>query len=154
MLFQPLIDVRARRVVCHEASVRWVHPRLGLLMPGAFLPLAEENGTMAEIDAAVLSEAARFAEAAAVAGADPSVSVNVSPRRSSWDDLITQVTALFDLDGGTFDRLTLELTESHLAADMRDAQQKLSRLRQLGVKIAIDDSGRATRRCRSCRTSR
>lgn len=140
VVFQPLVDVRAGRVVCHEALVRWVHPRLGLLLPGVFLPLAEDNGTMAEIDGAVLAEAARFAEGAAGIGADPSVSVNVSPQRASWDDLITQATTAF-AGGDTLDRLTLELTESRLAADMSDAKQKLTRLRELGVKLAIDDFG-------------
>ena len=70
MLFQPLVDVRAGRVVCHEALVRWMHPRLGLLLPGDFLPLAGDNGNVAEIDAAVLAEAARFAEEAERIGAD------------------------------------------------------------------------------------
>ena len=141
VLFQPLVDVRAGRVVCHEALVRWMHPRLGLLLPGAFLPLAEDNGTMAEIDAAVLAEAARFAEEAERIGADPSVSVNVSPRRSSWDELIAVVEKLFDQRKGHPRRLTLELTESHLAADMTDAQRNLTRLRELGVNVAIDDFG-------------
>ena len=141
VLFQPLVDVRAGRVVCHEALVRWMHPRLGLLLPGDFLPLAEDNGTMAEIDAAVLAEAARFAEQAERIGADPSVSVNVSPRRSSWDELIAVVEELFDQQNGHLRRLTLELTESHLAADMTDAQRNLTRLRELGVNVAIDDFG-------------
>ena len=141
VLFQPIVDARARQVVCHEALVRWMHPRLGLLAPDAFLPLAEDNGTMVEIDEAVLVQAGRFAAAASLIGAEPSVSVNVSPRRSSWNDLIGQVTTLFDPDGGPLGRLTLELTESHLASDLADAQQTLARLRNLGVNIAIDDFG-------------
>ena len=60
----------------------------------------------------------------------------------------------FDQRKGQPRRLTLELTESHLAADMTDAQQNLARLRELGVKVAIDDFGTGYRHCRSCRTSR
>jgi diguanylate cyclase (GGDEF)-like protein/PAS domain S-box-containing protein len=141
VLFQPLVDVRTRRVVCHEALVRWAHPRKGLLLPGAFLPLAEDNGIMGEIDAAVLAEAARFVTGAVRIGEDPSVSVNVSPRRMSWRDLIEQVTALFGSEESSLRRLTLELTESHLAADASDAQRQLTHLRDLGVNIAIDDFG-------------
>ncbi len=141
VLFQPIVEVGTRRVVCHEALVRWAHPRFGMLLPPAFLPLAEDNGTMAEIDAAVLVEAARFMGEAESMGADPSVSVNVSTRRSSWDDLIAHVTQLFSGDGGSPERLTLELTETHLATDMEDVQHQLARLRDLGVRIAIDDFG-------------
>jgi diguanylate cyclase (GGDEF)-like protein len=141
VLFQPLVDVGMQRVVCHEALVRWAHPRLGLLPPSRFLPLAEDNGTMPEIDALVLAEAARFAAAAEGLDREPSVSVNISPRRPSWDDLLAEVTELFGGDGGRFHHLTLELTETHLPTDMRVAQDQLARLRDLGVNIAIDDFG-------------
>jgi EAL domain-containing protein (putative c-di-GMP-specific phosphodiesterase class I) len=141
VLFQPLVDVGAGRVVCHEALVRWMHPRFGLLPPSTFLPLAEDNGTMTEIDEVVLAEAARFAAEAERLGADPSVSVNVSTRQSSWEDLIAQIAESFSRDGGSFERLTLELTETHLATDMHNVRRQLKRLRDLGVRIAIDDFG-------------
>jgi diguanylate cyclase (GGDEF)-like protein len=141
VLFQPIVDVRTGQVVCHEALVRWMHPRFGLLLPSTFLPLAEDNGTMGEIDAAVLAESARFAEEVEKLGADPSVSVNVSTRRSSWDGLIAEAKRLFSRDERSLHRLTLELTETHLAADMLDVQRQLARLRDLGVYIAIDDFG-------------
>ena len=141
VLFQPLVQVSTGRVVCHEALVRWMHPRFGMLEPSTFLPLAEDNGTMTEIDEAVLAEAARFATDAERLGADPSVSVNISTRQSSWEELIDQITRLFGRDGGSLDRLTIELTETHLATDLHDVQRQLSRLRDLGVRIAIDDFG-------------
>jgi EAL domain-containing protein (putative c-di-GMP-specific phosphodiesterase class I) len=118
-----------------------MHPRFGLLPPSTFLPLAEDNGTMTEIDEVVLAEAARFAAEAERLGGDPSVSVNVSTRQSSWEDLIDHVTASFSRDAVSSGRLTLELTETHLATDMHHVQRQLRRLRDLGVRVAIDDFG-------------
>ncbi len=90
VLFQPLVDVQAGRVVCHEALVRWMHPRLGLLLPGAFLRLAEDNGTMAR-STPRCSPRPLDSPRKPSGSARTQCSVNVSPRRSSWDELIRVV---------------------------------------------------------------
>jgi EAL domain-containing protein (putative c-di-GMP-specific phosphodiesterase class I) len=140
--FQPIVGLPGRSIVGFEALVRWQHPRLGLLPPSAFIPLAEQTGLILPVGRWVLEEACRAAGRWHARGADAWVSVNLSGVQLSQPDLVGVVAdVLADSRGLPADKLTLELTETAMAADVPDTVAKLDELRSLGVRLAVDDFG-------------
>ena len=141
--YQPVLDARAGRVASTEALLRWEHPRLGLVPPADFVPLAEETGLIVGIGAAVLLEAcrqtARWRERPELA--DLSVSVNLSPRQLREEGLVADVRTALRASGLPAHALVLEITESLLVDDVVAATARLDALKALGVRIAVDDFG-------------
>ncbi|GAA3343476.1 hypothetical protein GCM10020358_42900 [Amorphoplanes nipponensis] len=136
VLYQPLVDLASGRPVGAEALVRWQHPRLGVVSPARFIPIAERSGTIADIGMFVLETACRQ-----VAGWDGVyVSVNVSPRQLQEETLVTDVLDVLARTGLAPDRLVLEITESALV-DESAGIAKLRALRDHGIHVAIDDFG-------------
>ncbi|HWS35378.1 MAG TPA: bifunctional diguanylate cyclase/phosphodiesterase [Actinoplanes sp.] len=141
VFYQPKVDLASGLPCGAEALVRWQHPERGLLAPAAFVPLAEESGLIDLVTAEVLEQAlAQIAEWERGGRALP-VSVNV-PARSLADDTfpVTVVEALAR-HGVRPGLLTLEITESAVIGDTRQAGEVLQELRAYGVKISIDDFG-------------
>ena len=141
--YQPVLDARTGRVDSTEALLRWEHPRLGLVPPADFVPLAEETGLIVAIGAAVLLEAchqtARWRERPELA--DLSVSVNLSPRQLREGCLVADVRTALHASGLPAHALVLEITESLLVDDVVAATARLEALKALGVRIAVDDFG-------------
>jgi diguanylate cyclase (GGDEF)-like protein/PAS domain S-box-containing protein len=141
--YQPIIDLLTDEAVGAEALVRWNHPQLGRVMPGDFIPLAEEIGLIGEIGDWVLQTAC--AELAAWRAAAPTrpivVSVNVSAFQLGSGELIRQVERALATTGTRPEWLILELTESTLAAATDRVDEELHGIRELGVRIALDDFG-------------
>ncbi len=124
-----------------EALVRWNHPHMGLLAPGAFIPLAEERGCIREIGRRVLDKAlAQLAVWDAAGLHIPRVAVNVSAAELRAD-YAEVVAAALQRHGLAARRLELEITESALTADGIEAMNLLGHLREIGVSIAVDDFG-------------
>lgn len=121
-----------------EALVRWQHPLRGLVMPGEFIPVAEDSGAIAKIDEWVLREACRQASSW-----DQSVrvAVNVSAAQFRRENLEYQVCSALRDSGLPPSRLELEITEGVLIEDISRASQTLKSLKSLGVMIALDDFG-------------
>lgn len=138
VLFQPYRELATGRVVGHEALVRWHHPHRGVLLPGAFLPLAEEAGVIHAVDRWVLAEACRQACDWPTPAA---VSVNVSAGRLRRGDLYRDTTAVLAETGLDPSRLVLELSERILFDEMPDGLSSLAELTSLGVALALDDFG-------------
>jgi EAL domain-containing protein (putative c-di-GMP-specific phosphodiesterase class I) len=142
LFYQPRVDIRAQRVVGMEALLRWQRPGEGLILPGEFISVAEENGMIVPIGQWVLQEACRQAAAWAKAGLTPlTVSVNLSAvqfKRESLVDSICHVLQEAGLDPWS---LELELTESMLIEDTELSATMLTKFRDIGVKISIDDFG-------------
>jgi diguanylate cyclase (GGDEF)-like protein len=142
--YQPVFDLVRGGVVAVEALVRWRHPDRGLVLPGQFVPLAEETGLIVAIGGRVLREACRQAGAwnAARPGRPPlTVQVNLSARQLQEPDLPDVVArALRDggLDPGC---LVLEITESLLLSDSEAMIARLRQLKRLGLRLALDDFG-------------
>jgi diguanylate cyclase (GGDEF)-like protein len=113
LVFQPLVHLPDRALLGMEALLRWEHPRLGLLMPEQFLPVAEETGLATEIDRWVLSHACRHAGQWARAGRALPVSVNISAQRISDAplSLTDDVTAALQRSGLPPELLILEISE-------------------------------------------
>ena len=142
--YQPALDLACGRVVGVEALVRWDHPQRGLLAPAEFISLAEETGLIVPLGAEVLAVACRQITAwqrAGVSGPDLSLSVNLAARQLLAPDVCAVVEAALAESGLEPARLCLEITESALLEDGESSTRALSRLKALGVHIAVDDFG-------------
>jgi diguanylate cyclase (GGDEF)-like protein/PAS domain S-box-containing protein len=140
--FQPLMRIETGRVKGFEALVRWQHPVRGYVLPGFFLPIAEETGMIAQIGRWVLTEACMQAARWSAFGPDaPSVSVNLAAKQLDSDSLVDEVRVALDHSGLDPRRLILEITESDVMRDSENALAKLNALKALGIKLAIDDFG-------------
>ncbi|SBT52415.1 putative bifunctional diguanylate cyclase/phosphodiesterase [Micromonospora auratinigra] len=141
MEFQPIVDLATGTVTSAEALVRWRHPRLGVLTPAKFLPLAEETGLILPIDRWVLREACRAAATWREQAPWVTVAVNIAAAHLRRPDLIATVTGAVGAAGLPPRALTLELTESALIEGSDAVLERLAQLRELGIRIAIDDFG-------------
>jgi diguanylate cyclase (GGDEF)-like protein/PAS domain S-box-containing protein len=135
--YQPQATI-AGEIIGFEALVRWRHPIRGLVLPGVFIPLAEENGAIIAIGEWILREACREA---ASWSRSLHVSVNLSPVQFLQGDLPSLVHAALLESGLAPNRLELEVTEGVLIGDYSRAVSILRRLKALGVRIAMDDFG-------------
>jgi diguanylate cyclase (GGDEF)-like protein len=135
--YQPQIDLRTGRITGAEALLRWEHPRIGMIPPLAFIPMAERNGLIGPIGAWVLREACLQA----IAWPELEMAVNVSPRQLADPAFPALVARVLRETGLEAQRLCLEVTESSLIADPETARRALLELKQLDCKLAIDDFG-------------
>jgi diguanylate cyclase len=141
VVYQPQCCAGTGEVTKVEALVRWPHPRLGVVMPGAFLPLARHNGLMGAITDVVLDRCARDAAQWRTAGVDMPLAVNIFPPSLSDHELPERIVRIMSGHGVSADRLTLEITEDFLLRPIDNASEALQRLRDNGIRIAIDDFG-------------
>ncbi|CAN7740442.1 amino acid permease [Mesorhizobium caraganae] len=121
-----------------EALARWHHPKHGLVSPAAFVPLAEQDGTIVEIGEWALRQAC---EEAASWASPLQVAVNLSPVQFRFGDLVGLVHSILYKTGLAPGRLELEITEGVLIRDRATALSVLRRLKALGVRISMDDFG-------------
>ncbi len=141
LLYQPTFDLRSDRVIGVEALIRWRHPQRGTLEPKGFVPIAEATGLIVPIGRWVLDEACRQAAAWHARGLHIGMSVNVSARQLDSDELAEDVSAALHDSGLDPATLTLEVSERALMRDPQATAARLGKLKQLGVRIAIDDFG-------------
>ena len=140
--YQPQIDLKSGRIIGAEALVRWNRPQFGLVQPGAFLPRAEENGLMRPITEWVLGEACRAARRWQTHhGTGVPVAVNLSPSQLTDGRTPRAVSAALSAAGLDPRFLELEITESTLLDQIDCAAGDLARVRDMGVRIAMDDFG-------------
>lgn len=142
--YQPIVHLATRKIMGVEALVRWQHPEHGLILPGEFVPVAEETGLIVPVGRWVLAQACKDVQAWLEAGqcpADLILSVNFSPRQFRHPQMVPDtITALREsrLDPRS---LKLEITES-IALDHSEATlAKFDMLKRLGISLAIDDFG-------------
>lgn len=142
--YQPMCEVSTGRILGLEALLRWDHPRRGMLGPHVFVPLAEASGHIVEIGEWVLDQAvaqlARW-QAGSPECADLKVSVNVSGVQLDRTDPRELVAEVLARHGVASTQLVLEITESALVRDLETNVEKLSAVRELGVRVAVDDFG-------------
>jgi EAL domain-containing protein (putative c-di-GMP-specific phosphodiesterase class I) len=140
--FQPQVSVRSGAIVGGEALLRWRHPEQGLLLPGRFIPLAEDTGLVEGVGAWVLREACRQVRRWMAEGL-PSlrVAVNLSAREISSSTLKERIAATLAETGLDPGQLELEITESSVMAHLEAAVGTLRAVKTLGVTIALDDFG-------------
>ena len=140
--YQPLISGVTGRLSGVEALVRWNHPTLGLVTPGEFIPIAEENGFIVPLGNWVLRTACAQLMDWINAGMEPvPISVNLSGRQFCNDGLLSTIKAILDDTGLDPSLLELEITETALMEDVAGSKSILAALKSLGVHIALDDFG-------------
>jgi diguanylate cyclase (GGDEF)-like protein len=141
LYYQPKIEFATKRADRVEALVRWNHPTLGLLSPDTFIPMAEQTGLILPLTRWVLETALRQMNVWQSDGLDIRVAVNLSTRTLGDPALPRLVEELLQQQAVPPDRLTLEITETALMADVDATRLVLSELDALGVRISIDDFG-------------
>jgi diguanylate cyclase (GGDEF)-like protein/PAS domain S-box-containing protein len=142
--YQPLVTLETERISGLEALVRWQHPERGLIPPLDFIPLAEESGLIIPIGRWVLRTACREASRLQLLyPQDPplSMSVNLSARQLQSPAIVADVREALEEAGVDPSTLTLEVTESAMMRNVDLSVLRLRELRDLGVRIAIDDFG-------------
>jgi diguanylate cyclase (GGDEF)-like protein len=139
---QPIMRIESGRVKAFEALIRWKHPSRGHVVPGLFLPIAEETGIIVRIGRWVLMEACiQAARWTHTAPEPPSVSVNLAAKQLDSETIVEDIREALMRSGLDPRRLTLEITESDMMRSPELALAKLKALKSLGVKLAIDDFG-------------
>lgn len=136
--FQPIVDLRTRRISTCEALVRWPHPLRGLVSAAEFIPIAEEMGLIVEIGKRVLRQACIECQ---TWPSDICVAVNLSPIQLSRGNVPAMVRDVLASTGLPAHRLELEITETALLRDTRTMRGTLQQLQDLGVAISLDDFG-------------
>lgn len=139
--YQPRIQMGTG--VCHgaEALLRWTHPELGAISPGEFIPLAEQTALITPLTDWVMDTALQQNRSFRDAGHELRISINASPVNLSepgFDDLLLHRLEAVGLEPH---HVELEFTEGTLATNSQRTVQQLTRLRQAGVDVALDDFG-------------
>lgn len=136
--YQPILTARTGQVTAVEALLRWNHPTRGLVSPNLFIPIAERSRFVIELGDFVLRTACREVMES---GLDVSVSVNLSAVQLLEPSIVERVCAILAETGLPPDRLELEVTETYLVEQERQASELLARLRAAGITTSLDDFG-------------
>ena len=140
--YQPLVDLGSGGIVGAEALVRWQHPRIGMIQPGEFIPLAEDTGLIIPLGQLVLRQVCTDILDWQAAGLPAvKISINLSARQFRQDDLSATIRSVLDETGVDGGRLAFELTESMVMHDVENTLSTLRELKKLGATISLDDFG-------------
>jgi predicted signal transduction protein with EAL and GGDEF domain len=144
VFYQPIVDLLDNHVVKFEALVRWRHPELGLVQPGAFIPVAEESGLIVPMGEWVMREACRQAQEwnLGLAVSDPvGICVNISPKQFGTENLVQRVREILAETGLEPHLLKLEVTENLTMKDAGRTTQIMHELSAVGASLSLDDFG-------------
>jgi diguanylate cyclase (GGDEF)-like protein len=140
--FQPKMSIRDGRVKGAEALLRWRHPELGLLLPGRFIPLAEETGLIEALDLWALRRVCERSRRWRESGIEPPpIAVNLSAGQLHRSDLLDALAAVFSETQVSPTAVELEITETTVMRDPERAVEILEGLKGMGVTLSIDDFG-------------
>ncbi len=144
LAYQPIVRIATGEITGAEALIRWNHPTEGSVPPSKFISVAEESGLIVDIGRWVIREAVTQLatwRAQGHVGDDFLLAFNVSPRQLRDPQLAAELEAILvasDVPGG---RVAVELTESVMIDTANGAEQAMSQLRSLGVRLVVDDFG-------------
>ncbi len=140
--YQPIVNLQTGMIVGFEALVRWMHPEMGMVPPGKFIPSMEETGLIVPVGMLVLQMACQQLQAWHQAGwGNVTVSVNLSTRQFAHPNLITDIDHIVADTHINPEALRLEITESAIMEDARSAIEVTKELRSRQIQISIDDFG-------------
>jgi EAL domain-containing protein (putative c-di-GMP-specific phosphodiesterase class I) len=142
MHYQPQISLTSGAVTGMEALLRWTHPKLGSIPPVQFIPLAEETGLIVSIgEWAFMTACCEGKSLQDELGMELTVSINLSPRQFQQKNLVHVVENSLIKSRLPVERLQIEITENMLMSNSEGVLDKLQKMRELGVRISIDDFG-------------
>lgn len=142
VFYQPKLCLKSGQLVGLEALLRWHHPEKGMIRPDQFIGVAEETGLIIPIGKWVLRQACHMSKQLAAVGLGTlQVAINLSPKQFSDPDLVGSIAAILHEEQLSPTLLELELTESLLLEATDDTRHQLSRLKSLGLTLAMDDFG-------------
>ena len=144
LYYQPIMSVSTNELVSFEALIRWAHPMRGLILPGEFLPVAEESGLILPMEKWILNEACRQLKEwheKYPSMENVSVNVNVSNRQFAQQNFIDDVVSALQMHDLNARCLKLEITENVLISNYAAANEVFTKLQNLGVQLEIDDFG-------------
>ncbi len=142
--YQPIVSLTDSRLMGFEALIRWHHPKLGLVSPADFIPLAEDTGHIVPIGRWVLWQSCKqLAEWQRLfeGGKDLTMSVNLSGKQLQDMDIVRQIGAILQEAGVAPASLKLEVTESAIMENPDKAAAILNQLRAMGIHLSLDDFG-------------
>lgn len=141
--YQPIVALDSRRIVGVEALLRWNDPERGLVMPGVFIPTAEDTGLIVQLGEWVLvAGCAQLRDWQKQGLADQlTLAVNVSTRQFEGQRLVKSVEQALSRSGLAPECLELEITENVMLIMNDDVRSSLDRLREMGVRLSLDDFG-------------
>ncbi len=144
--YQPIVDIASGRIVAVEALARWHHPERGAVSPELFVPIAEESGCGGELLERLIAHAA--VQFPPIAAADPTgslaLAVNVSASQLASEPLVETISGLVAAIGVEPGRVIVEISESALSGAADSYLARFSELRELGVRVSLDDFGTAS----------
>lgn len=141
LFYQPQIDLMTNRIIGVEALIRWRHPKLGMIPPMNFIPVAESSGLIVQIGQWVIEEACRQAALWKDIGIDITVAVNISAmqfKRGNLEEVVKNALLSSAIDPK---RLELELTESIMMHNTETTLECVRNLKTLGIQLSLDDFG-------------
>jgi diguanylate cyclase (GGDEF)-like protein len=142
--YQPIINLKSMRLIGFEALMRWNHPTRGLVSPGEFIPVSEDTGLIIPLTLWMLNESCQQLatwQERYPASREMMMSVNLSGKHFSQDDLVATVKSVLKETGITPRHLKLELTESAVMDNAESVISILHQLKGVGVRLSIDDFG-------------
>jgi EAL domain-containing protein (putative c-di-GMP-specific phosphodiesterase class I) len=142
--YQPIVRLDTAAVVGFEALIRWPHPQLGMVYPGAFISTAEETGLIIPITRHTLELACRDLQdwqRILGDGIELSVSINISSRHFLLPSLLSDLEDALEASALPPHLLKLEITETALMVDSEETMRLAQRLREFGIRLVIDDFG-------------
>jgi len=143
LLYQPIVSLENYKITGFESLLRWQHPKLGLIPPIEFIPLAEETGHIIQIGKWVIHQSCIQMQKMKKASNNESlyISINLSVKQLAQSNLITQINKIIEETGIDTHNLTLEITESMLMENNQTINSLLLKLRDRKVNLSIDDFG-------------
>ena len=142
LYYQPLVDVKTRKIVSAEVLLRWQHPESGLLMPGQFLNAAEDIGLMMDIDEWVLKAAGKQISSWIDEGVSPiCITVNLSSRQFQNPYLGARISQILEETGLPPECIDIEIPESVAMGNIDNTISRIGELTKMGVHASIDDFG-------------
>ncbi len=142
LYYQPKLELETQKITGFEGLLRWKDPELGTVMPGDFIPIAEETGLIHPLGDWVLRAACRQAVAWRGAGVcDVPIAVNVSTMQFQREGLASHIAQIIAEESARPSDIGIEITESAVLHDPGGSVSQLEELRDLGIEIALDDFG-------------
>ncbi|MDQ6638526.1 MAG: EAL domain-containing protein, partial [Pseudomonadota bacterium] len=141
LFYQPKMDAKSGKVTAVEALLRWKHPTRGMLLPSAFIPIAERFGLIGAIGNWVIEDACRQSRQWGDKGLRMRVAINLSVHQMRQDDIVERITGALEAHRIHPSLLTCEITETAAMEDTKASQETFRRLGELGIHLSIDDFG-------------